>query len=110
MVGIMLMMGNLGFPRLRLYWDPLFRIPLIADNMQINRFFKLRQSLHVGVKYCLMLKQTDFGRSGLFMTASEHAVYSFRLKVTFALMSKWYPSKAALVQSSMWQISQHLGE
>lgn len=36
--GIMIMMGNLGFPRLRLYWDPLFRIPIIADNMQINRF------------------------------------------------------------------------
>lgn len=47
LIGIMIMMGNLGFPRLRLYWDPLFRISCIADNMQLNRFFKLRQTLHV---------------------------------------------------------------
>lgn len=59
MVGIMLMMGNLGFPRLRLYWDPLFRIPLIADNMQINRFFKLRQSLHVTGREIPPNAQTD---------------------------------------------------
>lgn len=59
MVGIMLMMGNLGFPRLRFYWDPLFRIPLIADNMQINRFFKLRQSLHVTGREIPPNAQTD---------------------------------------------------
>lgn len=47
LVGIHVHMGTLGFPRCRLYWQPSTRIDLIADNISLNRFFKLRNNLHV---------------------------------------------------------------
>ncbi|KAI4464016.1 transposase is4 [Holotrichia oblita] len=45
-VGVHIMMGNLHYPRVRNYWEARFSIPLIAANMTLNRFFKLRQNLH----------------------------------------------------------------
>lgn len=45
-VGIHIMMGNLHYPRVRFYWDSNLRIPLIADCMALNRFFKLRMHVH----------------------------------------------------------------
>ncbi|KAJ8866063.1 hypothetical protein PR048_033587 [Dryococelus australis] len=29
-----------------MYWEPSFRIPLICENLSINRFYKLRQNFH----------------------------------------------------------------
>ena len=38
-------MGNLGFPRVCLYWTLKHKIPLIAKTMPVNRFFKLQHAL-----------------------------------------------------------------
>lgn len=46
-VGINTMMGLLGFPRVRMYWEHEFRINIIADNMTRNRLFELRTHFHV---------------------------------------------------------------
>lgn len=45
-VGIHIVMGNLHYPRVRNYWESKLQIPLISNNMNVNRFFKLRQNLH----------------------------------------------------------------
>lgn len=34
---ILLMIGNLKFPRIKKYWSPETVIPLIANNMTVNR-------------------------------------------------------------------------
>lgn len=48
MVAIHILMRNLHYPRIRCYWSTKhsIRIPIIAHNMSLNRFFKLRQNLH----------------------------------------------------------------
>lgn len=46
-VGLHMLMGILDYPRVRMYWEDRFKIPLITDKMNVNRFFKLRQNLHV---------------------------------------------------------------
>lgn len=45
-IGINILMGNLNLPRVRMYWEPKFSVPLISENMTSNRFFKLRNNLH----------------------------------------------------------------
>jgi hypothetical protein len=45
--GAHIIMGTLSFPRLRMYWEPHTRIPLIADHFSVNRVFKLRNNLHL---------------------------------------------------------------
>lgn len=42
-----IVMGSLNFPAVRMFWKAGTRIPLIADSMTSNRFFKLRNFLHV---------------------------------------------------------------
>ncbi|XP_050295117.1 piggyBac transposable element-derived protein 2-like [Anthonomus grandis grandis] len=39
-------MGNLNYPRIKLYWDHKLQIPLISNNITVNRFYKLRQHIH----------------------------------------------------------------
>lgn len=46
-LGINIMMGTLPYPRVRLYWEPKFAITLISNAMPVNRFFKLRQNVHI---------------------------------------------------------------
>lgn len=47
-IGINLMMGIIGYPRVRMYWEPRFRIPIIAESgINVNRFYKLRNNLHI---------------------------------------------------------------
>ena len=46
-VGITLLMSTLGYPRIRMYWSDNFKIPLITNTMTRNRFFKIRNFLHV---------------------------------------------------------------
>nr|XP_050030028.1 piggyBac transposable element-derived protein 1-like [Dermacentor andersoni] len=45
--GILIYMGVLKFPRVRMYWQSGTRISAIADAMAVNRFFKLRSALHI---------------------------------------------------------------
>lgn len=45
LIGILLYMGNLKFPRVRKYWEAGTTIPIIANSMNVNRFFKLRNCL-----------------------------------------------------------------
>lgn len=45
--GIHVIMGNLNFPRIRMYWDGSIGIPIIKHNMQQKRFSKLRQCIHL---------------------------------------------------------------
>lgn len=46
-MGIHIVMGNLQFPRARMYWQSNIGIPLIKDAMPLNRFFKLRKTVHL---------------------------------------------------------------
>lgn len=41
-----ILMGNLNYPRVRCYWENKLRIPMVADAMPRDRFFKLRKHLH----------------------------------------------------------------
>lgn len=45
--GIMMYMAVLKFPRIRMYWQKRTRIAVIADAMNVNRFFKLRAAVHI---------------------------------------------------------------
>ncbi|CAK1582359.1 unnamed protein product [Parnassius mnemosyne] len=44
-IGISLAMGAIGLPRLRMYWEKKYRIPIVASSMSRNRFFLLRNSI-----------------------------------------------------------------
>lgn len=46
-VGIHIIMGNLKFPRARLYWDQVLGVSIIKDTMTFNRFSKLRNTIHL---------------------------------------------------------------
>lgn len=43
LVGIYIIMGNTHYPPTKDYWQPRLRIFLVANNMAINRIYKLRQ-------------------------------------------------------------------
>ncbi|XP_072141061.1 piggyBac transposable element-derived protein 2-like isoform X2 [Dermacentor andersoni] len=45
--GILMLMGVLRFPRVRMYWQTSTRIPTIADAMSAKRFFKIRVAIHI---------------------------------------------------------------
>ena len=45
--GLLIAMGAIRFPRLRMYWDSQFRIDIFKQNMSRNRFSQLRNNLHL---------------------------------------------------------------
>ena len=45
--GMNILMGNVSLQRIRMYWQPTTRIDRVADIMPVNRFFKIRQYIHV---------------------------------------------------------------
>lgn len=45
-VGIHIIMGNLSYPRIRLYWDSKLCVNVVKNNMPYNRFSKLRTHIH----------------------------------------------------------------
>ncbi|KAH8022946.1 hypothetical protein HPB51_006376 [Rhipicephalus microplus] len=45
--GILMLMGVLKYPCVRMYWQAATRIPAIADAMGVKRFFKIRGALHI---------------------------------------------------------------
>ena len=47
MIGIHVEMGTMSYPQIRLYWTSKRRHPLIANNMTLNRFSKIRNNLHL---------------------------------------------------------------
>lgn len=46
-LGMDILMGNVKLPRVHMYWHPATRIDRIADAMPVNRFFTIRQNIHV---------------------------------------------------------------
>jgi len=46
--GMHILMSNYKFPRIRMYWKQASHFPCMADLMPVNRFFKLRNNLHLG--------------------------------------------------------------
>ncbi|XP_028171696.1 piggyBac transposable element-derived protein 3-like, partial [Ostrinia furnacalis] len=44
-LGITMIMASLNYPRIRMYWETKYRVPMIADSMPRNRFLQLRNSL-----------------------------------------------------------------
>lgn len=46
-IGIQIIMGNLKFPKARLYWNPHLGTTIIKENMTFNRFSKLRNAIHL---------------------------------------------------------------
>ncbi|XP_039967864.1 piggyBac transposable element-derived protein 3-like [Bactrocera tryoni] len=45
--GIIVAMGCIRYPRLRMYWEKKTRLPIVADTMSRDRFLLLRMCLHV---------------------------------------------------------------
>uniref|UniRef100_A0A2C9K6K3 PiggyBac transposable element-derived protein domain-containing protein n=1 Tax=Biomphalaria glabrata TaxID=6526 RepID=A0A2C9K6K3_BIOGL len=45
--GITILMANLGFPRIRMYWQKPTRVDAVADAMTVNRYLLLRQNIHI---------------------------------------------------------------
>ena len=45
--GISILMANLKFPRQRMYWHHVTRVERIASAMLVNRFQKIRNSIHI---------------------------------------------------------------
>ncbi|XP_065280715.1 piggyBac transposable element-derived protein 3-like [Dermacentor albipictus] len=45
--GMHIVMGNLKFPQARMYWAAATRVSIITDAMPRDRFFRLRNALHV---------------------------------------------------------------
>ena len=43
--GISMVMSNLKFPRLQMFWSKKFRVPIICEKMSRDRFFKLKQNV-----------------------------------------------------------------
>lgn len=46
-LGINFVMSSLKFPKIRMYWERKWGVPLIADAMSWDRYFTLRSSLKV---------------------------------------------------------------
>ncbi|KAM7291292.1 piggyBac transposable element-derived protein 3 [Ixodes scapularis] len=46
-LGMLMIMGTLKFPRIRMYWQTATQIPVVSEAMSVNRFFKLRSALHI---------------------------------------------------------------
>ncbi|KAL3219342.1 hypothetical protein MRX96_030487 [Rhipicephalus microplus] len=44
---MLMIMGTLKFPRIRMYWNPATQIQSVSEAMSVNRFFRLRSALHV---------------------------------------------------------------
>lgn len=42
-----MMMGVLKYPRIDMYWEQKFRVNIIADTMPRNRFYSIRQNIHI---------------------------------------------------------------
>lgn len=42
-----MMMGVLKYPRIGMYWENKFRVNIIADTMSRNRFYSIRQHIHI---------------------------------------------------------------
>ncbi|KAG0436981.1 hypothetical protein HPB47_017667 [Ixodes persulcatus] len=42
--GILMAMGAMKYPRIRMYWQAGTRISMVADSMAVNRFFKISQT------------------------------------------------------------------
>uniref|UniRef100_A0A6P7FSU9 PiggyBac transposable element-derived protein 3-like n=1 Tax=Diabrotica virgifera virgifera TaxID=50390 RepID=A0A6P7FSU9_DIAVI len=45
--GMHAVLGCIKYPRIRMYWQSNFRLPVVADTMSRNRFFTLRTNFHV---------------------------------------------------------------
>ncbi|XP_072047401.1 piggyBac transposable element-derived protein 3-like [Amphiura filiformis] len=45
--GVSIIMANLHFPRIRMFWHRATRIDRIVDAMQVNRYFQLRKNVHI---------------------------------------------------------------
>lgn len=61
-VGITLAMSTLGYPRIAMYWQANFRVPLIATAMTRDRFFTLRNNLHLVNNFDITKEQRDSDR------------------------------------------------
>lgn len=46
-IGIHIIMGNMNFPRVEMYWNPSMGLRIISENMTLRRFYKLRQTIHL---------------------------------------------------------------
>uniref|UniRef100_A0A8C9WBQ0 C2H2-type domain-containing protein n=1 Tax=Scleropages formosus TaxID=113540 RepID=A0A8C9WBQ0_SCLFO len=58
-VGIHIAMGTLKFPDLKLYWQDLTRVPLIADTMPASRFFQLAGKVRLGLGDVVLVRNSD---------------------------------------------------
>lgn len=90
-IGIHLYIGIIGLPRVIMYWQPDYRINIIADNMTKNRFFELRTNFHVQNNLLNPRNNKDkfFKVRPLYNSIKKDAM-NYILKKTYALTNKWY--------------------
>lgn len=46
-IGVIMVMGYINYPQLKMYWQRKYRVAIIADNISRNRFFHLKNNLKV---------------------------------------------------------------
>ncbi|XP_033113148.1 uncharacterized protein LOC117113820 [Anneissia japonica] len=59
--GATILMANLRFPRIRMYWQYMTRVDRIANVMPVNRYFLLRTNLHINAA-----REPDAGNTNKF--------------------------------------------
>ena len=59
--GATILMANLRFPRIRMFWQRVTRVDRIANAMPVNRYFQLRTNVHINAS-----QQPDPGNENKF--------------------------------------------
>lgn len=94
LIGIHIIMGNLKYPRVRLYWQKHFEVNLVAQNMTRDRFFSLSNNLHIVENNEISNGNKDkFIKVRPLYTVLQKNVTVYQWKETCVSMSRWFPSK-----------------
>lgn len=73
-LAVLMIMGTLKFPRMRMYWQPATQMPTICEVMNVNTFFKLRSALHVTESTTLPSPADTFWKVRLLLNAVKERV------------------------------------
>lgn len=94
-IGINILMRNLGLPRVRMYGEPKFAVPLISENMTSNRFFKLKNNLNFVIDKDLNTNDRFWKVRPLYEAIRKYCA-SLQLESTFSVDEQMVPFKGQL--------------